>query len=53
MENALACGIKANISRPVQCFDKDESYRPNVVDGVAVHAQIGVFQAAEARPLGD
>ena len=29
MENALACGIKANISRPVQCFDKDESYGEN------------------------
>ena len=29
VENALACGIKANISRPVQCFDKDESYGEN------------------------
>ena len=29
VENALACGIKANISRPVQCFDKNESYAGN------------------------
>ena len=29
VENALACGIKANISRPVQCFDKDERYEDN------------------------
>ena len=29
VENALACGIKANISRPVQCFDKDEAYAQN------------------------
>ena len=25
VENALACGIKANISRPVQCFNQDET----------------------------
>ena len=29
VENALACGIKANISRPVQCFNKDETYAEN------------------------
>lgn len=29
VENALACGIKANISRPVQCFDKSETYGEN------------------------
>ncbi|MCI9609732.1 MAG: amidohydrolase [Oscillibacter sp.] len=29
VENALACGIKANISRPVQCFSKDETYAEN------------------------
>nr|WP_325213542.1 amidohydrolase [uncultured Oscillibacter sp.] len=29
VENALACGIKANISRPVQCFDKSETYAEN------------------------
>lgn len=29
VENALACGIKANISRPVQCFNKDETYAGN------------------------
>ena len=29
VENALACGIKANISRPVQCFDKNETYAEN------------------------
>lgn len=29
VENALECGIKANISRPVQCFNKDETYAEN------------------------
>ena len=29
VENALACGIKANISRPVQCFNQDETYAEN------------------------
>lgn len=29
VENALACGIKANISRPVQCFNPDETYAEN------------------------
>ncbi len=29
VENAVACGIKANISRPVQCFNKDETYGEN------------------------
>lgn len=29
VENALACGVKANISRPVQCFDKSETYAEN------------------------
>ena len=29
VENALESGIKANISRPVQCFNKDETYAEN------------------------
>lgn len=29
VENALACGIKANISRPVQCFNQEETYAEN------------------------
>ena len=29
VENAIVCGIKANLSRPVQCFDKDERYEDN------------------------
>ncbi len=28
-ENAIACGIKANLSRPVQCFNKEETYEEN------------------------
>ena len=28
-ENAIACGIKANLSRPVQCFNKEEAYEEN------------------------
>ena len=29
VENALESGIKANISRPVQCFNRDETYAEN------------------------
>ena len=29
VENAVACGIKANISRPVQCFNPSEPYEEN------------------------
>ena len=29
VENAVASGIKANISRPVQCFDPNETYAQN------------------------
>ena len=29
VENAIACGVKANLSRPVQCFNKDETYEEN------------------------
>lgn len=29
VENALESGIKANISRPVQCFNRDETYGEN------------------------
>ena len=30
VENAIQAGIKANISRPVQCFNPDERYEDNV-----------------------
>ena len=30
VENAMQAGIKANISRPVQCFDPNERYEDNI-----------------------
>ena len=53
VENAIACGIKANISRPVQCFNPAERYE----DNARAKESLALFQnyngAANGRVLVD
>ena len=48
-ENAAACGIKANLSRPVQCFDKDERYEDNFRAQESIRLFKDYHGAAEGR----
>ena len=49
VENAVACGVKANISRPVQCFDKDETYAGNFRARESIQLFRDFHGAAEGR----
>ncbi len=53
VENAIACGIKANISRPVQCFDPNETYAQNFRAKQAIELFKGYNGAANGRVLID
>ena len=48
-ENAIAAGIKANLSRPVQCFDKDERYEDNFRARQSIQLFKDFHGAAEGR----
>lgn len=48
-ENAIAAGIKANLSRPVQCFDKDERYEDNFRAKQSIQLFRDFHGAAEGR----
>ena len=49
VENAVLCGIKANISRPVQCFNKDEAYAENFRAKESIQLFKDFHGAAEGR----
>ena len=48
-ENAIAAGMKANLSRPVQCFDKDERYEDNFRARQSIQLFKDFHGAAEGR----